>query len=237
MLLRYPGRMNPDRRARTAESESDSSQTSIANVQIYSQSNLQHANPANLAPDSLPAIPLPSDLYSPAPMEAKEVELRGKALMKAVAGGEPSANIAKLLNELKNGVKATEELLRSTRIGVTVNKCKQHKDPEVARLAAELVSKWRTDVKRAGGASTPKPANGTVSPASSTTTSANAPVKAKAKHNVAPENRNHKTDKVDYQVTGVLIRDNCVKLMYDGLAHMSEERKPPAPVWASSCAY
>ncbi|RMZ66626.1 transcription elongation factor S-II [Pyrenophora seminiperda CCB06] len=162
-------------------------------------------------------------------MDAKEIELRGKAIGKAVQEGEPSASILKLLNDLKTGVHATEDLLRSTRIGVTINRLRQHKDPAVQKLATELVSKWRDEVKKkqppkkegavkasanGGVASSPAPPpSGTASPA---------PSQTKKKHDVPADKRNHKTDKVKYQVTGSEARDNCVRLMYDGLAFMSE---------------
>lgn len=162
-------------------------------------------------------------------MDAKEIELRGKAIGKAVQEGEPSASILKLLNDLKTGVHATEDLLRSTRIGVTINRLRQHKDPAVQKLATELVSKWRDEVKKkqqpkkdgavkvaanGGAASSPAPpASGTASPA---------PSQAKKKHDVPADKRNHKTDNVKYQVTGSEARDACVRLMYDGLAYMSE---------------
>jgi len=162
-------------------------------------------------------------------MDAKEIELRGKAIGKAVQEGEPSASILKLLNDLKTGVHATEDLLRSTRIGITINRLRQHKDPDVQRFATELVSKWRDEVKKkqpqkkdgapkvaanGGAASSPAPPpSGTASPA---------PSQAKKKHDVPADKRNHKTDNVKYQVTGSEARDNCVRLMYDGLAYMSE---------------
>jgi len=158
-------------------------------------------------------------------MDAKEVELKGKALTKAAAGGDPSATLISLLEELRRGVQASEDLLRSTRIGVIVNKLKNHKDPAVAKQAGEVVSKWRTDIKKAGGGSsvsTPRlAANGTSSPAPSP-----APAnKPKQKHSVPPEKRNSKEDKVNTALTGNQVRDNCLKLMYDGLAFMSEERE------------
>lgn len=155
------------------------------------------------------------------PMDAKEVELKAKALTKAATGGDHSSTITSLLEELRRGVQASEDLLRSTRIGVIVNKLKQHKDPAVAKQAGEVVSKWRTDIKKAGGSgvSTPKAvANGTSSPAPSPVPS------KKAKHSVPPEKRNAKEDKVNTALTGNQVRDNCLKLMYDGLAFMSEER-------------
>jgi transcription elongation factor S-II len=157
-------------------------------------------------------------------MDVKEVEQRGKAIAKAYAAGDPSSSLLSLLKDLREGVRATEELLRSTRIGVTVNKLRQHKDPTVAKQANELVGKWKSDVrKNASGSATPKTANGIASPAPAATSVT--PTTNAKKHNVPPENRSHKTDKVDWKVTGNDTRDNCVRLMYDGLAHMSEDRK------------
>lgn len=161
-------------------------------------------------------------------MEAKEIELRGKAIGKAVAEGEPSASVLKLLNELKTGVHATEELLRSTRIGVTINRLRTHKDPAVQRLATELVGKWRNEVKTKQPAKKDGPAkvaaNGgtTSSPAPPPSGTASPAPQIKKKHDVPADKRNHKTDKVKYQVTGQEARDNCVRLMYDGLAFMSD---------------
>jgi transcription elongation factor S-II len=161
-------------------------------------------------------------------MDVKEVELRGRAIAKAMSGGEPASSLVKLLNDLKQGMKATEDLLRTTRIGVTVNKLRTHKDPQVAQLANSLVQSWREEVnkeKRKAGnkPAAPKVPNGATATASPASTSQSpAPPKSK-KHSVAPDKRNHKTDNVNWQVTGDMVRDNCVKLMYDGLAHMSEE--------------
>lgn len=159
-------------------------------------------------------------------MDVKEVELRGKAITKAMNENEPSASLTKLLNDLKGGVKASEDLLRQTKIGVTVNRLRTHKDPAVAKLAQELVLRWRDEVNKSKKkAGTPKPAsatNGTSSPAPASATASPAPTKRK--HNVDPAKRNHKTDKIDYECTGEQARDQCVRLMYDGLAFMSEER-------------
>ncbi|KAF2442482.1 transcription elongation factor S-II [Karstenula rhodostoma CBS 690.94] len=176
-------------------------------------------------------------------MDHKEVALRGKAISKAIEEKQPSSSILKLLNELKDGIRPTEDLLRQTKIGVTVNKLRQHADPTVASLATRMVSKWREDVKNSKGvASRPKPSsasNGTSSPApvpskTASPAPAAAPAAAKAKHGVAPEKRNSKTDNVKYQVTGDEQRDNCVRLMYDGLAYMSDE--PPADILTTARA-
>lgn len=62
-------------------------------------------------------------------MDSKEVIEKSKALQKATIAEDPPENIIRILNELKTGVKPDEDLLRSTKIGVIVNRSKQHKDP------------------------------------------------------------------------------------------------------------
>lgn len=155
-------------------------------------------------------------------MELQEVNAKSKALQKATAAGESPANILKILNDLKTGVAATEDLLRSTKIGVIVNKSKQHKNPDVARLASEIVSKWRNDVTKKKPATPAKRTNGTASPAPNTALE-------KPKSTVPPDQRTWRKDGIDITKTGDKTRDNCVGLIYDGLCHMSEESEHPHP--------
>lgn len=174
-------------------------------------------------------------------MDSKEIELRGKAIGKAIQENEPSASIIKLLNDLKTGVHATEDILRSTRIGVTINRLRTHKDPAVQKLATELVSKWRDEVKKQPKKGTPakvaSATNGSASPAPASSAAASpAPSQSKQKHNVDPAKRNHKTDKVNYEVTGEEARDMSIRLMYDGLAHMSTERKSKRVFLSNLCS-
>jgi transcription elongation factor S-II len=168
------------------------------------------------------------------PLDAKAVEQKGKELVKAAgSGGAAAPALLSLLDELRRGVAATEALLRTTRIGVAVNKLRQHKDDSVKRAAAELVGKWRADVSRlrggaaaagSSGASTPKPGGGVNggAVASPHSTSPLAKVE-KVKLSVPKDKRTHKTDGVQWAVTKSDGRNNCVRLMYDGLAYMSEE--------------
>jgi len=167
-------------------------------------------------------------------MDVKEVELRGKAITKAMNEGEPSASLLKLLNDLKGGVRATEELLRQTKIGVTVNRLRNHKDPAVAKLSSELISRWRDEVRKApasarkasaasnGAApSTPTPASASASPAPPVAAPAGAA--ARRKSSVDNEKRNYKTDGMKAQPTGDQTRDQCMQLIYNGLCFMSDE--------------
>ena len=161
-------------------------------------------------------------------MDTKEVERLSKQVTKAYNNGESATGMLRLLGDLKAGVSPTEELLRSTRIGVAVNRVRSHPDARVARLASELVHKWKEEVKRRGSAS-----KSAVAAASSSKTSKPAsPASAMAAGGAAaspgtvpPSDRNHKTDNVKWQVTQDPMRDNCIKLMYDGLVHTTEERQ------------
>ncbi|CAD6568746.1 MAG: RNA polymerase II elongation factor [Alectoria sarmentosa] len=152
-------------------------------------------------------------------MEAKEVIEKSKALSKATAAKDPPENIIRILNDLKTGIKADEDLLRSTKIGVAVNRSKQHQNPAVARLASEIVKKWRDDINKLKGSSPSdkKSPNGTASPIPSSTSN------GKPKLNVPPAERDWKKDKVDIARTNQSTRDGTIGLIYNGLAHMSTD--------------
>lgn len=173
-------------------------------------------------------------------MEAKEIESKVKALTKATTQNEPASVITGMLKELQQGVRATEDLLRSTRVGIIVNKFKQHKSPEVARLSSEIISKWRIDVNKQkagsgaaairGSSGSPRPANGT----GVSTPAAATPSDKTSKLSVPPDKRTWKADGVDIAVTSNKTRDNCVGLMYDGLCVGSTES--PKTVLAKAAA-
>ncbi|GES57639.1 transcription elongation factor S-II [Aspergillus terreus] len=173
-------------------------------------------------------------------MDAKEIELKAKALTKAATQNEPAANIVALLKELQKGVKATEDLLRSTRVGIIVNKFKQHKAPEVARLSSEIVSKWRNEVnkqKATGSPSASQRSSGSPRPQPNGTTASSpaaTPSDKTSKLSVPPDKRTWKADGIDVNQTANRIRDSCIGLMYDGLCLNSTEA--PRAVLAKASA-
>ncbi|GAB7341718.1 hypothetical protein MBLNU457_g0057t1 [Dothideomycetes sp. NU457] len=165
-------------------------------------------------------------------MDAKSLEERGREIHKVTNGGDPPETLITLLEPLKNWT-ATEKLLRQTKLGVYVNKLRQNQDKQLASLAAQLVNKWKSDVKKTGGSSaatgspapTPKAGattNGSASPAPGATPKQET-MAPKSKYSGDKEKRNAATDKVNTNITGNATRDACVKLMYDGLAFGSEE--------------
>jgi len=150
--------------------------------------------------------------------------LRVKALESASQKGEPASNLISILETLNKDVVPTEELLRATRAGLVVAKQRRHTNKEVAALATEIVTKWKKMVedlkkKRAKAQGVSSPANNGAKPSPTPTA---APASSKS-YTGDPATRKWKTDGVDIKRTGTPTRDNCVGLLYDGLAFNSEE--------------
>lgn len=163
-------------------------------------------------------------------MDRREVQSKGAALTKALAAREPTANIIGILNDLKVNVKPSEDLLRATGIGKIVNKVKGTKDvdPSIPRLAAEIIGLWRKKIDdqksiasgRSSPTGTPSRANGTSSPGPKPTAASASPPPP----GVDPKDRNWKKDGVKKEsLTSDPARNNCIGLMYDGLAFNSTE--------------
>ncbi|KAG9233555.1 transcription elongation factor S-II [Amylocarpus encephaloides] len=156
-------------------------------------------------------------------MDQKELESNLKALLKAVNDKEPSQNVLTILNTLKRDVKPTEELLRATKAGMIVSKQKANPNKEIGRLASEIISRWKKIVQAEQAQAKQKkmqassPANGS--------TSSPAPATSESKGYTGDvTKRRWETDKVDIKGrTGLPTRDNCIGLLYNGLAFMSTE--------------
>ncbi|KAK5663737.1 hypothetical protein OQA88_4168 [Cercophora sp. LCS_1] len=156
-------------------------------------------------------------------MDDRELSARIKALQKALTNSEPSANVIKLLEELKRDSAPTEEQLRSTKAGITVGRLRSNANRDVARLAGEIVSKWKKNVDAAKAAKDAKrKKEATASPTPKNTASPAPPSSSYSKpYEGDPEKRHFKTDKVDTARTGSQTRDNSIGLLYNGLAFRS----------------
>ncbi|KAK5172159.1 transcription elongation factor TFIIS [Saxophila tyrrhenica] len=162
-------------------------------------------------------------------MDAKQLQEAAILLKKAHEKDEPPSTILTLLQPLEKWA-PTEDLMRSSKIGVYVNKCRNSKDPKVNALASNLVNKWKKAVQKKPGTASPAPGKGGVNGVNGTgrsgTSSPAPPVKKEApprKHSVAPEKRTAKEDGVNTGHTGNAVRDGCIMLIYNGLCFMSEE--------------
>ena len=58
----------------------------------------------------------------------------------------PQQETKSILQQLRTDVKATEELLKTTKIGLAVGKLRSNENKEISSLAKELVKKWRDDI-------------------------------------------------------------------------------------------
>ncbi|GAA5824611.1 hypothetical protein JCM3770_006694 [Rhodotorula araucariae] len=89
-----------------------------------------------------------------------------KQLIAATGDKDKAQEAVAILKRLKHEVVATDELLRETKIGITVNKLRNNDTKDIADLAKELVRKWKGDVGQSGSKKTTAP------PAASASTSA-----------------------------------------------------------------
>lgn len=113
-----------------------------------------------------------------------------------------------------------------------MNRQKGHKNKDIARLSAEMISKWKEDIKKSGLSkgrhdSPRKSADGDTA---SSPKKRSSPKKSKTpekKFSTPLDQRTWKTDEVDPKRTGVELRDNCIGLMYNALAFCSSECKAP----------
>ncbi|KAI2641094.1 transcription elongation factor s-ii [Xylaria nigripes] len=163
--------------------------------------------------------------------EQRELESRIKALHKAQVEKASSASIISLLEGLKKDFRPTEELLRTTKAGLVVGKLRGHTNKEIGKAANDVVAKWRKCVEEekkvkglqvAGG----RPRDST-SPASTAAAAPPAPKSITSSGNKAyqgdPETRKFSTDSADIKRTDSLIRNNCIGVLYNGLAYRSTD--------------
>ncbi len=111
---------------------------------------------------------------------------------------------------------------------MSIGKLRSHGNKEIARLAAELVSKWRKNVELQKAAKGGKSGGvGVNSPSANTPSSASSPAPPSSISNKPyegdTEKRHFRTDNVNLSRTGNKTRDNSIGLMYNGLAYRATE--------------
>lgn len=121
-------------------------------------------------------------------------------------------------------------VLQTTKAGLVVGKLRGHANKDIGKAANEVVAKWRKIVeeeKKAKGLSAPggRPRD-SASPASKAASPAPKPVPtsgSKKAYEGNPETRKFTTDNVDIKRTESQIRNNCIGVLYNGLAYRSTE--------------
>ncbi|KAF3063175.1 Transcription elongation factor S-II [Trichoderma lentiforme] len=118
--------------------------------------------------------------------------------------------------------------LQATRAGVFVGKLRSNPNKEIARAASELVIKWKKLVEQEKNSKLQKAKMGSPSApaaASPPNPSANAAPSSGAKKAFKgdPEKRKFDTDGVSIKRTESNVRNQCIGLLYNGLAYRSTE--------------
>ncbi|KAM0287990.1 hypothetical protein ACHAQH_000058 [Verticillium albo-atrum] len=163
-------------------------------------------------------------------MDQRELDSSIKQLQKTVAANEPPSNALSILERLKKEASPTEEMLRSTRAGVFVGKLRHNPNKDISRIATELVTKWKKLVEAEKASrmqklkqSSPATAASPTPPAASkpSGSSASPAAAADAPFKGDTESRHFNKDGVSIKRTGDTTRDNCLGLLYNGLAYRS----------------
>lgn len=159
-------------------------------------------------------------------MSASEIESMRKALAASATAGK-TEETKTILQQLRTDVKATEELLKTTKIGLAVGKLRSNDNKEISSLAKELVKKWRDDIGARSGATAPAAAKGVdksaspatvpakpspaptpAPPASSTSTSTSASASAPSKPPLAT---NGSSSSVNHAMSPPLLAPSVVR--------------------------
>lgn len=111
---------------------------------------------------------------------------------------------------------------QSTKAGVTVGRLRSNANRDIARIASEIVSKWKKHVDAAKDAKRHKDATASPNPAP-LTSPAPPPSSLNQPYTGNTEKRHFRTDGVDLKRTGNPTRDNTVGVLYNGLAYQSTE--------------
>ena len=132
---------------------------------------------------------------------------------------------------------------QATKVGVAANRQKQHPNADCARLATEIVSSWRRHVKpekadkKSGKNSKSKSKSKSKSRSRSKSQDPKESSAAltrdadEGKITVPLNDRTWKDDGVDPKRTGVVIRDNGIGLMYNGLCMGAEDCTEPSSLF------
>ncbi|KAK2597120.1 hypothetical protein N8I77_012987 [Diaporthe amygdali] len=164
--------------------------------------------------------------------ELTERELSDKlaSFATAVTKGEPDSTILAMLNDFEASDAPSEDTLRRTGAGRHAGKLRSSTNKEIARVALKVVDKWKKNVgprnnskgdarlkmKMAASSRTSTPSN-TASPGPPPTPSVNQPYQGDT------EKRHFKVDKVDLKRTSSDVRNNCIGVLYNGLAYRSTD--------------
>lgn len=162
-------------------------------------------------------------------MDNREFQSRIKTLQGSITKNEPAADILAQIETIKKDSRPNEDLLRTTKAGLIMGKLRQNPNKDIARLASEVVQRWKKAVEnekaikagkmKASASASPVPKSASPAPAPASKTAA----AGSKKFEGDADKRTYLNDGVDLKRTGSKTRDNCIGLMYNGLCFRSYE--------------
>jgi transcription elongation factor S-II len=112
---------------------------------------------------------------------------------------------------------------KATKAGVFVAKLRANPNKDIARAAAELVIKWKKLVEQEKASKLQKSKMGSPASAPASSPAPQAGTGGGARFTGDPEKRSYKAENVDIQRTSSSTRNNCIGLIYNGLAFRSTD--------------
>ncbi|TPX09297.1 uncharacterized protein E0L32_009489 [Thyridium curvatum] len=161
-------------------------------------------------------------------MSDRELADTIKVINKAASSNEPASTMLTLMQPLKRAAPPSEDLLRSTKAGIVIGKLRSHANSDVKRLANEIVGKWKKHVEAEKARRQKGPGGSPMVKERSSSATAQGASPAPSSSSSAPFTgdpllRKFENDNANINRTNDTARNNCIGLMYNGLAYRSQE--------------
>lgn len=136
-----------------------------------------------------------------------------------------------ILKQLRKEVAATDAILKETKIGLVVGKLRKHENKAVAEISSEIVKKWKQEIDAA------KTKNGAPKPAvTAEKSSGGASNGSPADSSKSATPRTAESDGVKTTHFDDPVRNNCIKLIYNGLAVDAEASVKSGLILDKACS-
>lgn len=146
------------------------------------------------------------------PLTNADIVQAGLSLQKSLDSRNYETSLD-ILKQLRQGVVATDAILKETKIGLAVGKLRKHENRAVAEISSEIVRRWKQEIDAAKSRSGAPKSPIKIEKSSKSTTEGPS---MSATQSASP--RTAESDGAKTALYEDPVRNNCVKLIYNGLA-------------------